>query len=305
MKKYTPFPLILLAPLALMWLLVACEKEEPQPWYWTYQDSLDVMELLEPQGEFLSSAGHLPDDEVEVTIPEDVLQAVRMDTSSVRYLVSTISLSADDSIYAYYFDLGIDTTVTVYVVDTLEGIVELKVDSMFEQGADSAVAADTSISKVLRYASRGDVFADSLGGDAAWRLLKYSGGISGATPAVEYAPSFDSLVLGYSGGELTVIPSAEEGVYGMRGLLGVDELIRISTGQSVTVQEIFTPADDTLLFYVADETGDWIPYEPGTSVAFSSAGKSRIYVIGISLGSLVSAGSDWSSVVWGIPVIVD
>jgi|GEM_PF-2486590 len=303
MKRYLSLVILLLC---LVWLPVACKKDdEPEVWRWSYQDSLDVVDLLEPQQGFLSSKNHLPEGQIVVAVPEETLEVIRQDTSSVRYLVSGFSFSITNSVYAYTFDLGIDTTITAYVVDTLKGSVELKVDSLFERGSDSALAADTNIYKMLRYSSRGDVFFDSLGGDATWRLLKYSGGIMGSTPEVATAPSFDSLVLAYPSGGLTVISSADPDVYGMRGLFEPEDLIHISSGESVSVEEVFVSGDDTLLIYLADDKGNWIIHEPGASVSFTGKGKSRFYIIGIGLGSFVYASDEWSSVIWGIPVIVD
>ena len=303
MKRYLPALVLLLL---LAWLPLACDKDEkPEVWLWSYQDSLDVMELLEPEQGFLSSKSHLPDDEVVVAIPEEIQEAIRQDTSSVRYLVSGFSFSISDSFYGYKFDLAIDTTITTYVVDTLKGSVELKVDSLFERGSDSALAADTTVLKMLRYSSRGDVFFDSLGGDAVWRTLKYSGGIRGSTPDVATAPSFDSLILTYPSGGLTVISSAEEGAYGMRGLFETKDLIHVSPGESVSVEDVFVSGNDTLLVYLADDKGNWTPYESGSGVAFTSKGKSRFYIIGIRLAGFVYPSNDWSSVLWGIPVIVD
>lgn len=290
----------------LAWLPLACDKdEEPQVWVWSYQDSLDVMGLLEPEKGFLSSEGHLPDGEVVAAIPEEILALIRQDTSSLRYLVSGFSFSISDSFYGYKFDLGIDTTITTYVVDTLKGSVELKVDSLFERGSDSALAADTTVSKMLRYSSRGDVFFDSLGGDAVWRILKYSGGIMGSTPEVATAPSFDSLILAYPSGGLTVISSAQEGAYGMRGLFETKDLIHVSPGESVSLEGIFISGNDTLLIYLADDKGNWTPCESGAGVAFTGRGKSRLYIIGIKLAGFVYPSDEWSSVIWGIPVIVD
>jgi len=292
--------------LLLAWLPLACDKdEEPEVWLWSYQDSLDLMELLEPEQGFLSSKGHLPDGVVAVALLEDIQEAIRQDTSSVRYLVSEFSFSISDSSYGFKFDLAIDTTITTYVVDTLKGSVELKVDSLFERGSDSALAADTTVLKMLRYSSRGDVFFDSLGGDAAWRTLKYSGGITGSTPDVATAPSFDSLILAYPAGGLTVISSAEEGAYGMRGLFETKDLIHVSPGESVSIEDVFVSGNDTLLIYLADDKGNWLPYESGAGVAFTSKGKSRLYIIGIRLAGFVYPSDEWSSVIWGIPVIVD
>lgn len=303
MKRYFP---ILLA--FLVWFVLVCRKdEEPEVWVWTYQDSLDVMELLEPEKGFLSSENHLPPngEEVDVVISEETLDLIRQDTSSVRYFVSGFSFSITESFYGYRFDLGIDTTITAYVVDTLLGNVELKIDSLFERGSDSALAVDTSISKMLRYSSRGDVFLDSLGGDAAWRIAKYSGGITGSAPEVASAPSFDSLILSYPGGDLTVIASAEEGVYGMRGLFEPQDLIHVSAGENVAVEEVFVTGNDTLLVYLANTKGNWSPYELGGSIGFASKGKSRLYVIGVRLSSFIYSPDEYSSVLWGIPVIVD
>jgi len=292
--------------LLLAWLPLACDKdEEPEVWLWSYQDSLDVMELLEPEQDFLSSKSHLPDGVVAVALLENIQEAIRQDTSSVRYLVSGFSFSISDSSYGFKFDLAIDTTITTYVVDTLKGSVELKVDSLFERGSDSALAADTTVLKMLRYSSRGDVFFDSLGGDAAWRTLKYSGGITGSTPEVATAPSFDSLILAYPAGGLTVISSAEEGAYGMRGLFETKDLIHVSPGESVSIEDVFVSGNDTLLIYLADDKGNWLPCESGAGVAFTSKGKSRLYIIGIRLAGFVYPSDEWSSVIWGIPVIVD
>jgi len=303
MKRYLPALVLLLL---LAWLPLACDKdEEPEVWLWSYQDSLDLMELLEPEQGFLSSKGHLPDGVVAVALLEDIQEAIRQDTSSVRYLVSEFSFSISDSSYGFKFDLAIDTTITTYVVDTLKGSVELKVDSLFERGSDSALAADTTVLKMLRYSSRGDVFFDSLGGDAAWRTLKYSGGITGSTPDVATAPSFDSLILAYPAGGLTVISSAEEGAYGMRGLFETKDLIHVSPGESVSIEDVFVSGNDTLLIYLADDKGNWLPYESGAGVAFTSKGKSRLYIIGIRLAGFVYPSDEWSSVIWGIPVIVD
>ncbi|MCK4333893.1 hypothetical protein KAX06_03795 [candidate division WOR-3 bacterium] len=303
MKRYLPALVLLLL---LAWLPLACDKDkEPEVWLWSYQDSLDVMELLEPEQDFLSSKGHLPDEVVAVALLEDIQEAIRQDTSSVRYLVSEFSFSISDSSYGFKFDLGIDTTITTYVVDTLKGSIELKVDSLFERGSDSALAADTTVLKMLRYSSRGDVFFDSLGGDAAWRTLKYSGGITGSTPEVATAPSFDSLILAYPAGGLTVISSAEEGAYGMRGLFETNDLIHVSPGESVSVEDVFVSGNNTLLIYLADDKGNWSPYESGAGVAFTSKGKSRLYIIGIRLAGFVYPSDEWSSVIWGIPVIVD
>lgn len=301
MKRYLLFLLAF-----LIWFPFACNKdEESEVWVWTYQDSLDVMELLEPEEGFLSSESHLPQGEVVVAIPEELLDLIRQDTSSVRYFVSGFSFSITESFYGYEFDLGIDTTVTAYVVDTLVGSVELEADSLFERGSDTALAVDTSISKMFRYSSRGDVFFDSLGGDAVWRIAKYSGGIMGSTPEVASAPSFDSLVISYPGGELTVIASAEEGIYGMRGLFEPQDLIHISAGENLTVEEVFVTGSDTLLIYLADSKGNWSPYGLGGSIGFSSRGKSRLYVIGIRLSGFIHPSDEWTSVLWGIPVIVD
>jgi hypothetical protein len=301
MKRYF---LILLA--FLIWFPLACKKdEEPEIWVWTYQDSLDVMELLEPEKGFLSSENHLPQGEVAIAIPEELLDLIRQDTSSVRYFVSGFSFSITESFYGYKFDLGIDTTITTYVVDTLIGNVELEADSLFERGSDAALAVDTSISKMLRYSSRGDAFFDSLGSDAAWRIVKYSGGITGFTPEVASAPSFDSLILSYPGGNLTVTASAEEDVYGMRGLFEPQGLINISAGQSLTVEEVFVTGNDTLLIYLADNKGNWSPYELGGSIVFTGKGKSRLYIIGVRLASFIYPADEWSSILWGIPVIVN
>jgi hypothetical protein len=301
MKRYLPIFLAFLIGLPL-----ACKKdEEPETWVWDYQDSLDVMELLEPEKGFLSSESHLPDGEVAVAIPEELLDLIRQDTSSVRYFVSGFSFSTTESFYGYKFDLGIDTTVTAYVVDTLIGNVKLEADSLFERGSDTALAVDTSISKMLRYSSRGDVFFDSLGGDASWRIVKYSGGTTGSTPEVASAPSFDSLILSYPAGELTVVASAEEGIYGMRGLFEPQDLIHISAGETVDVEEVFVTGNDTLLIYLTDGKGNWSPYELGGSVGFASKGKSRLYIIGTRLSSFIYPSDEWSSILWGIPIIVD
>jgi len=292
--------------LALLAVLAGCDKDElPEAWVWSLQDSVDVMELLEPQAQALSSAAHLPSGAVGVAFSEELLAAVRSDTSYDRYLVREFSFALSDSVYAYDFILGTDTTVTAYVLDSLEGTVELVVDSILERGSDSATALDTTLTKTLRYSSWGAVFFDSLGGDGKWRTARYSGGSQGAMPALESSPDFDSVALSYEGGELTVVGSADPDVYGIKRLFDADELLHLSSGTDLKVEDVWVSGADTLLIYVKAEQ-DWLPYEQGVSLTFSRKGMARLYLIGIAPHSLLDASEQWwEGVVWGITVVVE
>lgn len=302
MKPY----LLFLLPLAfLAW--IACDGEDtPAVWDWTYQDSLQVVEALAGERDFLSSRDHLAQGRVEVEIGPDTLNVVRADTLSRRYLISSFSFSVTDSFYGYRFDPGLDTTVTAYVLDSLEGRVSLEVDSVFEPDSHTASPLDTTLERFYRYSSRGDAFLDSLGEeDTTWRIAKYSGGIRGTTPEVASAPGFDSLVLAHPGGEVIVRNTADPDVYGIRGLYPAAELIGLAPGESVSVEEIHTPPSDTLLIFLTDGKGNWQTYQPGQGFTFQEEGKQRLYVVGIRLGSLVYPSAEYSSLVWGIPLIVE
>lgn len=285
-------------------ILTGCDNNTtPETWSWEVEDSTAIMELLSPQETFLSTKDHLPGSQVTVSIPPDLLESVKEDTSATRYRVKEFSFSLTDSIYAYKFESAVDTTVTGFIYDTLKGLVTLNVDSFFPRGSDSLIALDTTLSKVFRYSSRGAIFFDSLDGTAAWRIAKYSGGSDGQTPDVASSPVLDSVKLEYGSNNLKIIFPADTTAYGIRGLFDTSKLVSVTAGGSISLKGIYPSISDTLILYIKGEDG-WLPYEQDMSVTFSKKGKTHLYVIGISPSGLVFASSDWSSVIWGIPVIV-
>lgn len=285
---------------------LGCPPPDDNPWVWTTEDSVAIVALMEQEKTFLSSQDDLPRDTLAVTLSSEVWDGVRSDTSSKRYVASAFSLSVTDSSCAYGFDSGIDTTVTAYVYDTLKGTVQIHVDSLFAQGSDSAAALDTTLTKTLRYTSRSAVFFDSLGGDAVWRIAKYSGGTDGQTPDVAGSPSLDTLYLACGSGELAVVFTRDtlSPNYAIRGLYTEDSLIHISAGGSVQIKSMAVLGSDTLLFFVKG-AGDWLAYEPDISLTFPSKGKYRLYVMGINYRGLVWLAEEFASVLWAVPVIVE
>lgn len=285
---------------------LGCPPPEENPWIWTTEDSVVIMALIEPERAFLSSQDDLPRDTLGVVFSAETWEGILSDTSSRRYHVSGFSLTISDSSYVYEFDPGLDTTVTAYVLDTVKGNVHLLVDSVLERGSDSSLALDTTLSKVLRYTSRTAVFFDSLGGDAEWRIVKFSGGTDGQTPDVANSPTLDTLYLGYGSQELVVVfqPDTLASNYAIRGLYPEDSLLHISPGSTVQIKSIAVLGTDTLIFFVRG-AGDWLPYVPDMSVAFPTKGKHRLYVMGINYRSLVWLAEEWSSVLWAVPVIVE
>ncbi len=297
------YPIIFVIP--FLGIFAGCNTNtKPEAWSWNVDDSLAIMELLGPQQAFLSTHGHLPVSQVAVNIPLDLMESIKSDTSSTRYIVKEFSFSITDSVYAYKFESAVDTTVTGFVCDTLNGQVTLKADSFFARGSDTLVALDTTLTKPFRYSSRNAVFFDSLDGTTKWRIAKYSGGSDGQTPDVASSPILDSVKLEYASRDLKVIFPADTGIYGIRGLFDTSKFVSVASGGSISLKGIYPRSGDTLLLYVKGEAG-WLPYEEDMSVTFSTKGKTRLYVIGISLSSLVLASDDWSSVLWGIPVVVN
>jgi hypothetical protein len=285
-------------------MLTSCNNNTtPEAWSWTVDDSTAIMALLEPQEVFLSTKDHLPDSQVIVSIPSDLMESVKEDTGSIRYHANGFSFSITDSVYAYKFESAVDTTVTGFVFDTLKGLVTITTDSFLPQGSDTLIPLDTTLSKPFRFSSRGAVFFDSLDATTTWRIAKYSGGSDGQTPDVASSPVLDSLRLEYGSNNLKVIFPADTSVYGIRGLFDTSKFVTIATGGSISLEGIYPTAGDILILYVKGEEG-WLPYEQNMSVTFSKKGKTHLYVIGISLSSLIYASNDWSSVLWGIPVIV-
>ncbi len=280
------------------------DNTTPEVWTWEVDDSIAIMALLEPQEAFLSTRDHLPGTQVAVNIPLDLLENIKLDTTSTRYLIKAFSFSVTDSVYAYKFESAVDTTVTGYVFDTLKGLVTLNADSFFPHGSDSLTALDTTLSKPFRYSSRGAIFFDSLGGTAAWRIAKYSGGSDGQTPDVASSPVLDSVMLEYASNDLKVIFPADTSIYGIRGLFDTSKFVNIAAGGNISLKGIYPATNDTLILYVKGE-GEWLPYEQDMNITFSKKGKTRLYVIGVSLTGLIYASDDWSSVLWGIPVIVN
>ncbi|MBN2379553.1 hypothetical protein JXM67_07105 [candidate division WOR-3 bacterium] len=297
MRKFS-----ILALFCLAVIISGCGEESTGPWVWTAEDSLDIVALLESCDGFLSSAGHLPSNALVVEISPETLAAIQADTTSLRYLVSEIGFTVEDSSYGYTFELGIDTTVTVRAIDTLKGNVEFTVFAILEQGSDTVIDTSFSLTKALRYSSWNYAFCDST--DEEWRIAKFSGGLEGTAPQAAFAPRLTSVKLGYPGGSKTVLPAASAGDYAVDGLYEPDELVTVASGAVVSVDSIASPEDDTLLLFVSDGS-DWEAYYPGISVGFGSSGKTRLYIIGISLESFVFPSAEWACIVWGIPVAVE
>jgi hypothetical protein len=296
---------------ALAWLIVAlsvpiaftgCNRDTiPEIWDWTVSDSVDIMALLEPEEGFLTTSDFEPSSAVTISLDPDTLAAITANTAFDRYWVSSVSVVSEDSFYGYEFDLGIDTTVTCRVVDTLKGNIFLQADSVMERGATQFVVADTQLTPTLRYSSWSYVFFDSLGGE--WRIAKYSGGGTGTTPDVSFSPQIDSIALSYPGGSKMIHSSSDTSVYSIAKLMETGDWIHLDPGDQITIDAIYTPTSDTLLFFVSSG-GDWTRYEPGTSLSFSS--RSHLYIIGLDITSIVmAADEEWKSIVWGIPVRVN
>ena len=298
MRKFFEFGLL---GLILAGLFAGCETTPPEPWAWTPQDSLDITALLDEDGGFLSSVDYLPASAVAVQIPPETLAVYKSDTTTTRYLVKDIRFTVSDSFFGYDLEPALDTTVTANVLDTLKGKVYLAVDSVLERGSDTFIASSDTLVKTLRYASWNAVFFDST--DTAWRRAKYSGGIQGTAPEVAFAPRIASVKLGYPGCEKTVFPGASADYYGISGLYESGELISLSPGEEVSIDEIAVTQGTMFLF--VSKGSEWVPYTPGVKVRFDTEGKSRLYVIGISIESLLYSSTEWACLVWGIPVIVE
>ncbi|NLI98017.1 hypothetical protein GX441_05075 [bacterium] len=301
MKKYL-YPIFVIVPMLV--IFSSCEEPKPEAWLWNADDSLAIMELVEPQKGFLSSKDFIPSSAISISFPAELIEQIKSDTSYNRYLVKEFSFSLTDSVFAYKFESAVDTTVTGYVYDTLKGQITLSVDSFFAQGSELPEALDTSFTKALRYSSRNAIFFDSLGGDSKWRIAKYSGGCDGQSPDVSASPVLDSLKLDFGSKNLTVIFPADTILYGIRGLHEPSKFVSISSGQSISIAGVYPKETDTIVLYVKGE-GGWIPYTDGISLAFSKKGLQRIYVIGISLKSILTATGEWSSVIWGLPIVVN
>jgi len=292
--------IFLLALFCMAGLFSICENPPSGPWIWNADDSVAIAGLLDEEAEFLCPGDLLGSQAVTFDITTEMADNLIEDTSSVRYFVSEISFEVTDTVSEYNYTLGVDTTVTVDVADTLKGKVYLQVDSLLSKGSTEFSVTDTTLEKTLRFASWNGVFADST--DASWYLAKFSGALEGTAPSVAMAPRIDSVSLRYPGGSKRVLPSASPGEYAVDGLYEVDDLIGVNPGEQITVDEIFS--DDNLIFFIS-KGSEWIPYTPGTGLTFSTTGKSRIYVIGMSVDAVAYSSTEWDCIVWGIPVIVE
>ncbi|MBD3285928.1 hypothetical protein GF359_05560 [candidate division WOR-3 bacterium] len=290
---------ILLALICLAGLFSVCEESEG-PWIWNADDSLAITGCLDEEADFLSSINLLPSQATSLVYPAGSADSLVSDTTAVRYFVSEIDFEITDTVSGYEFTLSIDTTVTVDVVDTLKGKVLLKVDSLLPEDSTGFRLTDTTLEKTLRFASWNGVFADSA--DTSWLLAKFSGALQGTAPNVALAPGFESVTLSYPGGGRQVYPSASPEDYAVDGLYEPDGLISVSQGDEVTVDEVLT--DDEFILFVK-QGSEWIPYSPGIGVTFNSTGKSRIYVIGMSVWGVAYASTEWDCIAWGIPVLVE
>lgn len=305
MKKFAFF--FVLCGLTAVAFLAGCEEPIPELWTYSYSDSLAVSELLDSEQDFLTTQGYVSSAPVSLTLTAEYTDSVRADTAYTRYLVSAFSFQMTDTVLAYQLEASPDTTITAYVRDTLTGSIELTVDSLWEQGADSATVYDTTLSVGFRYGSLNGVYIDSAGNDAEWQISKYLGGSHGSTPDASEAPELSSVTLTYGSQTLTVTraDTAASAAYTVTGLYEPSDLIHISAGSSVTVDEIIQETTEDLVLYIS-HAGSWLPYTPGMELTFSAAGEHRFYVVGINPRSLLYAVEDYvKSVVWGIPVVVD
>lgn len=269
----------------------------------TPEDSVAINDLVDAEKDFLSSTDDIPDAVLTVTIPTDVLDSViSKDTTSRRYIVSSVSFDVTDTLCGYGFEEGLDTTVTVFIHDTLKGSVLLEVDSVYEQGDTTATALDTTLTKVLRYYAQSAVLSDST--SETWYLTKYSGGLDGYTPDVETAPQLDEVIIKDGYGDRTIVFQPDTSEYGIRGLYEPIDIITLLPSIMYSIEDITVRGPDTLQ-YLIKGSGDWVVYQPGMMFSFPDTGYYRLYIMGIYLPSLVYQAEEWQSVIWGITVIVE
>ncbi len=295
--------------MAFVFFVAGCTKPEEKLWTWNYQDSVDIQSRIDAERNFLSSRMHLDGTDIKISLPDDIIQKIRNDTASgrVRYMVSKLSFIVADSVLSDSFTIDqLDTTVTAGIVDTLKGKAVLFVDSLFKADSVSAVAPaanEAKLEKFYHYSSYMGVFCDSVGGK--WRIAKYSGGVNGWSPDLANAPELLSVTLGVNSGKRVVELEPNGKNYSIRGLLKESDILTVSPKQKISVENIAVKGQDTLLLFVKTAEG-WLPFDASSpvSVSFSSAGKHRIYLMGIDLSSLIYKSDEYKSVVWGINVIV-